>query len=392
MTNDTLLSVPLFVLHGLRDGARRRWSTRCSTACSWRSAACRHRSRSPPSSCAPSGVSPPGIVGAVVVLMGVIAMRPMLNAGYDVRLASGVDHRRRHARHPDSAFGDADRVRRRGRAVDRQALRRGDVAGLFPDVAVPDLYHRLGDHQSEDRAQITAAINTVSPCRRGCGNSNAAATRQVIGGLLAAALRPSLAQGATLPDERQAGLQRHRQEPARGGGAGGADRRHVRRNLVVHRHLQRTNRQPPSPQSSGRRRLRQHRRLPHRRLSRTRRKSLGHGAVRSAEQRGPTRRRSAARGDDDSAGSRRPSQRPAKCPEHFYRGSGDWLRYRSDCSQSTTAAWTASSSGSSRSSAPRLCRWACSQSWCSRSSCSASAPPPNRRQWGLSARCTWRSW
>ena len=31
-----------------------------------------------------------GIVGAVVILMGVIAMRPMLNAGYDVRLASGA--------------------------------------------------------------------------------------------------------------------------------------------------------------------------------------------------------------------------------------------------------------------------------------------------------------
>src|SRR4029450_4547890 len=31
-----------------------------------------------------------GIVGAVVVLMGVIARRPMLNAGYDVRLASGA--------------------------------------------------------------------------------------------------------------------------------------------------------------------------------------------------------------------------------------------------------------------------------------------------------------
>jgi len=31
-----------------------------------------------------------GLVGAVVVLMGVIAMRPMLKAGYDVRLASGV--------------------------------------------------------------------------------------------------------------------------------------------------------------------------------------------------------------------------------------------------------------------------------------------------------------
>src|SRR5690349_3961164 len=31
-----------------------------------------------------------GIVGAVVILMGIIAMRPMLNAGYDTRLASGV--------------------------------------------------------------------------------------------------------------------------------------------------------------------------------------------------------------------------------------------------------------------------------------------------------------
>src|SRR4029079_19157486 len=31
-----------------------------------------------------------GLVGAVVVLMGVIAMGPMLRAGYDVRLASGV--------------------------------------------------------------------------------------------------------------------------------------------------------------------------------------------------------------------------------------------------------------------------------------------------------------
>src|SRR5438046_4973347 len=31
-----------------------------------------------------------GIVGAVVVLMGVIALRPMLRAGYDIKLASGV--------------------------------------------------------------------------------------------------------------------------------------------------------------------------------------------------------------------------------------------------------------------------------------------------------------
>ena len=31
-----------------------------------------------------------GLVGAVVVLMGVIAFNPMLKAGYDVKLASGV--------------------------------------------------------------------------------------------------------------------------------------------------------------------------------------------------------------------------------------------------------------------------------------------------------------
>src|SRR5881409_2270439 len=31
-----------------------------------------------------------GIVGAVVILVGVIAMRPMLRAGYDIKLASGV--------------------------------------------------------------------------------------------------------------------------------------------------------------------------------------------------------------------------------------------------------------------------------------------------------------
>src|SRR5260370_477005 len=31
-----------------------------------------------------------GLVGAVVVLMGVIAFNPMLRAGYDVKLASGV--------------------------------------------------------------------------------------------------------------------------------------------------------------------------------------------------------------------------------------------------------------------------------------------------------------
>ena len=90
MNNDTLLSIPLFVLDGLRDGTRRVGGQACSTACSWPSA-------SLPGSLAVTtlvictfwGIAS-GLVGAVVVLMGVIAMRPMLNAGYDTRLAAGV--------------------------------------------------------------------------------------------------------------------------------------------------------------------------------------------------------------------------------------------------------------------------------------------------------------
>ena len=43
MNNDTLISIPLFVLMGYVMNAGR-WSTACSTACSWRSGAFRGRS------------------------------------------------------------------------------------------------------------------------------------------------------------------------------------------------------------------------------------------------------------------------------------------------------------------------------------------------------------
>ncbi len=89
MTNDTLLSIPLFVLMGyiMERGAlvdKMFHSVQLAF-------------RSVPGSLAVTtliictfwGIAS-GLVGAVVVLMGVIAMRPMLNAGYDVRLASGV--------------------------------------------------------------------------------------------------------------------------------------------------------------------------------------------------------------------------------------------------------------------------------------------------------------
>ncbi|AFL52899.1 TRAP-type mannitol/chloroaromatic compound transport system permease large subunit [Sinorhizobium fredii] len=89
MTNDVLISIPLFVLMGyvMERGAlvdKMFYSVQLSF-------------RRVPASLAVTtliictfwGIAS-GLVGAVVVLMGVIAMNPMLRAGYDVKLASGV--------------------------------------------------------------------------------------------------------------------------------------------------------------------------------------------------------------------------------------------------------------------------------------------------------------
>ena len=89
MNNDVLLSIPLFVLMGyvMERGAlvdKMFHSVQLAF-------------RNLPGSLAVTtlvictfwGIAS-GLVGAVVVLMGVIAMRPMLNAGYDTRLAAGV--------------------------------------------------------------------------------------------------------------------------------------------------------------------------------------------------------------------------------------------------------------------------------------------------------------
>jgi TRAP-type mannitol/chloroaromatic compound transport system permease large subunit len=89
MTNDTLLSVPLFVFMG--------YVMERAALVDRMFHAVQLAFRRVPASlavttllvCAFWGIAS-GIVGAVVVLMGVIAMRPMLNAGYDVRLASGA--------------------------------------------------------------------------------------------------------------------------------------------------------------------------------------------------------------------------------------------------------------------------------------------------------------
>src|SRR5580765_8422685 len=89
MTNDVLISIPLFVLMGyvMERGAlvdKMFYSIQLAF-------------RKVPASLAVAtlivctfwGIAS-GLVGAVVVLMGVIAFNPMLKAGYDVKLASGV--------------------------------------------------------------------------------------------------------------------------------------------------------------------------------------------------------------------------------------------------------------------------------------------------------------
>ncbi|MBC7778516.1 MAG: TRAP transporter large permease subunit, partial [Proteobacteria bacterium] len=89
MTNDTLLSIPLFVFMGyVIERAALVDQMFNSVQLAFR--------RLPASLavatlmvCTFWGIAS-GIVGAVVVLMGVIAMRPMLAAGYDTRLAAGV--------------------------------------------------------------------------------------------------------------------------------------------------------------------------------------------------------------------------------------------------------------------------------------------------------------
>lgn len=89
MNNDTLLSIPLFVFMGyVIERAALVDKMFFSVQLAFR--------RVPASLavttllvCAFWGIAS-GIVGAVVVLMGVIALRPMLKAGYDIRLASGA--------------------------------------------------------------------------------------------------------------------------------------------------------------------------------------------------------------------------------------------------------------------------------------------------------------
>ena len=144
-----------------------------------------------------------GIVGAVVILVGVIAMRPMLNAGYDVRLASGVI----------TAGGTLGILIPPSvmlivyAAVAGQSIVKLYAAAMIPGFFLTFLYlvyilgwaiinPKIAPKLSPDQYRLTVP-DYIKRLERG-------RSKRVIGGLIAAAFRPSMVKGATAVDGRPA--------------------------------------------------------------------------------------------------------------------------------------------------------------------------------------------
>jgi TRAP-type mannitol/chloroaromatic compound transport system permease large subunit len=200
MTNDTLLSVPLFVFMGyIMERAALVDRMFHSVQLAFR--------RVPASLavttlmvCAFWGIAS-GIVGAVVVLMGVIALRPMLNAGYDVRLASGAI----------TAGGTLGILIPPSvmlivyAAVAGQSIVKLYAAAMLPGFFLTFLYliyilgwaiinPKIAPKLSPDQYRI-AVPEWLKRLERG-------RTERMVGGLIATLFRPALLRGATRPDGR----------------------------------------------------------------------------------------------------------------------------------------------------------------------------------------------
>jgi TRAP-type mannitol/chloroaromatic compound transport system permease large subunit len=195
MTNDTLLSVPLFVFMGyIMERAALVDRMFHSVQLAFR--------RVP----APLAVTTllvsafwgiaSGIVGAVVVLMGVIAMRPMLKAGYDTRLAAGTI----------TAGGTLGILIPPSvmlivyAAVAGQSIVKLYAAAMLPGFFLTFLYlvyilgwailsPRIAPKLPPDQYRITVP-EYLRSLERG-------RSRSVVPGLLAAVFRPRLVRGAT---------------------------------------------------------------------------------------------------------------------------------------------------------------------------------------------------
>jgi len=203
MTNDTLLSVPLFVFMG--------YVMERAALVDRMFHAVQLAFRRIPASlavttllvCAFWGIAS-GIVGAVVVLMGVIAMRPMLNAGYDVRLAAGAI----------TAGGTLGILIPPSvmlivyAAVAGQSIVKLYAAAMLPGFFLTFLYlvyilgwatinPRIAPPLPPDQYRV-AVPEWLRRLEHG-------PSRRVIPGLIAAVFRPALVRGARTEDGRPAG-------------------------------------------------------------------------------------------------------------------------------------------------------------------------------------------
>jgi TRAP-type mannitol/chloroaromatic compound transport system permease large subunit len=203
MTNDTLLSIPLFVFMGyVMERAALVDRMFHSVQLAFR--------RVPASLavttllvCAFWGIAS-GIVGAVVVLMGVIALRPMLSAGYDVRLASGAI----------TAGGTLGILIPPSvmlivyAAVAGQSIVKLYAAAMLPGFFLTFLYlvyilgwailnPKIAPKLSPDQYRIVVP-EWLRRLERG-------PSRRVIGGLVAAAFRPGLVRGSHTPAGQSVG-------------------------------------------------------------------------------------------------------------------------------------------------------------------------------------------
>ena len=103
-----------------------------------------------------------GIIGAVVTLMGMLALPAMLRAKYDTSLRLRRDLRRRLPRNPHSAVDHADRLCGNIERFDRPALCGRDLPRLPAGRPLHGLCHRPGLAEPQPGAETAGGRNRRS--------------------------------------------------------------------------------------------------------------------------------------------------------------------------------------------------------------------------------------
>ena len=155
-----------------------------------------------------------GIVGAVVTLMGLLAFPAMLRAGYDVKLRRRRGLRRRLPRHPHPAERHADPLRRDRRRLGGEALCRRVLPRPHAGRALHALCRSsaaLLNPSLAPQAAAGGAQCSSSPSRLGAARTSL---------LPAGAASSSSVLGAIISGSRRLGGRRHgrARRPAAGGG------------------------------------------------------------------------------------------------------------------------------------------------------------------------------